>query len=133
MNTGSTYTEKSIYGLKYLALLSIIGAAHALYHGFTIECILLCIQTILSFSYWSYPKHGIIRNMDIIITIMNFSFFMRQWPAAILFILPICLLSYVEGHIIYRPKMSVHLWKIMHINVFLFVNFIIWKKSQSTL
>jgi hypothetical protein len=117
-------------GLQYLSLLSTISAAHALYHGFVIGGLLLCMQTLISFSYWNSPKHGIIRNIDIAITFINFCFFMKQWPIAILFLLPLCVLSYIEDHIIYRPEISKKLWKILHIAVFIFVNFIIWKKAQ---
>ena len=125
-----SYLQPQPNNIRFLSILCLISAVYAVSCKFYVTAFLLLCQCILSFSYWNNPKKGIIRNMDMFMTVFNFIYFVYHYPPSIILILPICILSYYEEQSNNDQLLSADIWMILHICAFCNVSFIIWKHSN---
>lgn len=116
--------------LRYFSLLCLLSSAHAFYQGFYDFAILLLMQCIASYKYWNDPENNLLRNIDRVVTIINVIYFSSFYIPSLYFILPITSLSYYEKYTNNNTKKADEIWMILHIVIFLNVNFIIWKKKN---
>jgi hypothetical protein len=115
--------------LRYFSLLCIVSASHAIYYKFYDFAALLLLECIVSHKYWSDPENNLLRNIDRATTLINFAYFSYFHHPLIYCAIPITLFSYYERYINHNTKKADNIWMILHIVVFLNVNFIIWKRK----
>lgn len=117
------------HNLRYFALLCILSSAHSLYYGFYDFAALLLIECIASYKYWSDPENNLLKNIDRITTLVNGVYFSSFHKPLLYYSLPIMAASYYDSYINHNIKRADYLWMILHIVVFLNVNFTIWKRK----
>ena len=115
--------------LRYFSLLFILGGFHALYHKFYDFAVLLIIHGMISYNYWRNPVKGLRRNIDICSTLITIGYITSFNYSSLLYMFPLVLLSSHERHQNKNNKKADEIWMILHIIVFVNVNFTIWKRK----
>ena len=115
--------------LRYFSLLCIFSALHAIYHKFYDFAALLLFECVASYKYWSDPENNLLRNIDRVVTLINFAYFSHFHFPLVYYTIPTMLFSYYERYVNNNIKKADEIWMILHIIVFLNVNFIIWKRK----
>ena len=118
--------------LRYFSLLFIVGGIHALYYKLYDFAVLLIIHGMISYNYWRNPVKGLRRNIDICSTLITIGYITSFHYSSLIYMFPLVLLSSHERHRTQNNKKADEIWMILHIVVFLNVNFIIWKRKSSS-
>ena len=103
-----------------------LTSIHAFYKGYKWNSFFLLIEVILSLNYWRNPMTGLRRNLDIILTIINYFIVIRIHKFGVLIsFLPtyFMLMSYKYRYYSQNQLADLY-WKYFHLTVFIWCNLI---------